>query len=86
LHRCTSACIPSFVDYIDARRRRRVSGRPAFHVPTTGTYDLSVAQTKAADDGTDALALDGRPVRTAYDATGPVTAPIDEGTVSLMVG
>lgn len=59
------------MDYIDARRRRRVSGRPAFHVPTTGT---------------DALALDGRPVRTAYDATGPVTAPIDEGAVSLMVG
>jgi len=62
----------------------------AFSVPNTGTYDLSVVQTKARDYGINTLAVDGAPVGSPFDAYNTpnvtVTPPIDEGQVTLTAG
>lgn len=62
----------------------------AFSVPNTGTYDLSVVQTKAQDYGINTLAVDGKSVGSAFDAYNTpnvaVTAPIEEGQVALTSG
>jgi len=62
----------------------------AFSVPNTASYDLQTVQTKARDYGINTLAVDGKPVGTAFDAYNSpnvtVTPPIDEGQVALAAG
>ncbi|WP_134119425.1 GDSL-type esterase/lipase family protein [Kribbella kalugense] len=60
-----------------------------FTVPSAGTYDLATVQTKAVDYGINSLAVDGHPIGTAFDAYNPtvaVSAPIDEGPLTLAAG
>lgn len=60
-----------------------------FSVPTTGRYDLSIAQTLAHDYGMDTVAIDGNQLGSAVDGYSPnvqTTGPQDYGQLTLPAG